>query len=100
MPRVLVDVRHEAAHNELPTLPLLRSAASHALTWLKGHYWDRQSEGIQAAKLRAEELIAVRFKLQPVSVKRPFFGKQAIHQMPCSTSADTCAECHHKRPQS
>lgn len=26
LPRLLVDIRHEAVHNELPSLPLLRMA--------------------------------------------------------------------------
>ena len=40
LPRVLVDVRHEATHNELPTVKMLRLAASHALSWLQGSYWE------------------------------------------------------------
>eukprot|EP00884_Botryococcus_braunii_P021393 jgi/Botrbrau1/7938/Bobra.9_2s0097.1 len=43
LPRLLVDVRHEASHNELPNLALLRVAAGHALSWLHTFYWDRQA---------------------------------------------------------
>ncbi len=39
LPRALVDVRHEATHNELPSLPLLRAAADSALAWLRDNYW-------------------------------------------------------------
>lgn len=37
--RLLVDVRHEATHNELPSLSTLRLAASQALEWLVCNYW-------------------------------------------------------------
>lgn len=42
IPRLLVDIRHEASHNQLPTLPLLRLASKQALDWLKSHYWEPQ----------------------------------------------------------
>lgn len=42
LPRLLVDIRHEASHNQLPTLPLLRLASEQALDWLKSHYWEPQ----------------------------------------------------------
>lgn len=37
--RLLVDVRHEATHNELPSLSTLQLAAKQALDWLVGQYW-------------------------------------------------------------
>ena len=42
LPRLLVDVRHEATHNDLPGLPLLRVAAELATAWLREHYWAAQ----------------------------------------------------------
>jgi ribosomal biogenesis protein LAS1 len=39
LPRLLVDIRHEATHNELPGLPVLRLAAQQALAWLHTQYW-------------------------------------------------------------
>eukprot|EP00899_Mesostigma_viride_P001795 jgi/Mesvir1/11616/Mv00022-RA.1 len=42
IPRLLVDVRHEAAHNELPSLPMLRVAVRQALAWLCAYYWHLQ----------------------------------------------------------
>lgn len=42
LPRLLVDIRHEASHNQLPTLPLLRLASKQGLDWLKSHYWEPQ----------------------------------------------------------
>jgi ribosomal biogenesis protein LAS1 len=37
--RLLVDVRHEATHNELPSLSTLQLAARQALDWLIQQYW-------------------------------------------------------------
>ena len=51
LPSLLVDIRHDATHQELPALPLLLTAADAALGWLEEHYWGRQ----EAALLRLEE---------------------------------------------
>ena len=59
MPRILVDARHEAAHNELPSLSLLRLAAEQALAWLTEYYWEQQSQSLQAAQSRVTVLISV-----------------------------------------
>ncbi|XP_074292453.1 uncharacterized protein LOC141619323 isoform X4 [Silene latifolia] len=52
MPRMLIDIRHEGSHRELPSLHLLRRASVLALDWLKSYYWDRQENAIpyQSAK--------------------------------------------------
>ncbi|KAL4427777.1 hypothetical protein ABPG75_001866 [Micractinium tetrahymenae] len=59
LPRILVDLRHEATHNELPSLAALRLAAQHGLAWLQGNYWQRQSDHVHASadKVRALEYL-------------------------------------------
>ena len=47
LPPVLVDIRHDATHQELPALPLLLAAAEAALGWLEAHYWERQEAALQ-----------------------------------------------------
>lgn len=42
IPRILVDIRHESTHNELPSLSVLRVAATQALEWLRTKYWKAQ----------------------------------------------------------
>ena len=59
LPRILVDVRHEASHNELPSLPLLRLAADSALTWLAHSYWQAQADHVALRKIQIVELIKV-----------------------------------------
>ena len=60
LPRILVDVRHEASHNELPSLALLRMAAASALTWLKESYWKQQSEHVDLRLTQILQLLKVR----------------------------------------
>ncbi|TPX51192.1 hypothetical protein SeLEV6574_g00460 [Synchytrium endobioticum] len=42
IPLWMVDLRHAATHEHLPSLSLLKSAAQHAMRWLDKHYWSRQ----------------------------------------------------------
>lgn len=59
LPRALVDLRHEATHNELPSLPVLRSAAVQAISWLRNTYWERQEICLQDAMRRCAKLLRV-----------------------------------------
>lgn len=42
LPRILVDIRHSATHDELPTFEVLQFGVKLALDWLKENYWDAQ----------------------------------------------------------
>lgn len=46
LPRVLIDIRHEGSHRELPALQVVRSASIKALRWLKSYYWEPQEKAI------------------------------------------------------
>ncbi|GAB2287090.1 hypothetical protein Dimus_021475 [Dionaea muscipula] len=59
LPRMLIDIRHEGSHRDLPSVPLLRLASTKALDWLKSYYWDPQMqaipfEGGKSANIRKE----------------------------------------------
>ncbi|XP_019238211.1 PREDICTED: uncharacterized protein LOC109218311 isoform X2 [Nicotiana attenuata] len=57
IPRMLIDVRHEGSHRDLPSLQLVRLASTKALDWLKSYYWEPQSKAIRrdpTANLRKE----------------------------------------------
>ncbi|KAF2087931.1 Las1-like protein, partial [Saccharata proteae CBS 121410] len=41
MPGSFVELRHEATHEELPSLGRLRQATLQALEWLWDHYWAK-----------------------------------------------------------
>ncbi|XP_074292451.1 uncharacterized protein LOC141619323 isoform X2 [Silene latifolia] len=91
MPRMLIDIRHEGSHRELPSLHLLRRASVLALDWLKSYYWDRQENAIpyQSAKSanvrkeirsRLRELaFCLKLKHSSVSSSSRAIGKRAKH---------------------
>ncbi|KAL4856922.1 Pre-rRNA-processing protein las1 [Chlorella vulgaris] len=49
LPRILVDLRHESTHNELPSLAALRLAARQGLGWLQANYWQGQSDQLHGS---------------------------------------------------
>jgi hypothetical protein len=55
---VLVEVRHAATHSHLPSLHLLRLAASHALSWLHDHYWVGQTKVLANSRASVSELLS------------------------------------------
>jgi len=57
LPRLLVDLRHEATHNELPSLAALQLAAHHALTWLRTNYWQKQKDHIELNKTKISRIL-------------------------------------------
>ncbi|XP_062224244.1 uncharacterized protein LOC133922775 [Phragmites australis] len=61
IPRVLVDIRHESSHRNLPSLRLLRLASIKAFDWLKCVYWDRQTNAIPDAQ------VELRFRLHEIA---------------------------------
>ncbi|KAF8403661.1 hypothetical protein HHK36_011765 [Tetracentron sinense] len=46
IPRMLIDIRHEGSHRDLPSLHLVRLASIKALEWLKYYYWEPQKNAI------------------------------------------------------
>lgn len=46
LPRMLIDIRHEASHRDIPSLQLLREASVKALDWIKFYYWEPQKNAI------------------------------------------------------
>ncbi|XP_057799022.1 uncharacterized protein LOC131014893 isoform X2 [Salvia miltiorrhiza] len=59
IPRMLIDIRHEGSHRDLPSLQLVRLASTKALDWLISYYWEPQEKSIpvqnnKTANLRRE----------------------------------------------
>jgi hypothetical protein len=48
LPAWVVEMRHDATHNQLPSLPVLRSAATDVLKWLQSYYWAPQESMLEA----------------------------------------------------
>ena len=78
---MLVDLRHEATHNELPSLPLLRTAAHHALAWLHTSYWQAQQEQLAVCTKRCRQLLQVSLRVCP-HARSPCIGTCPAHRQP------------------
>jgi ribosomal biogenesis protein LAS1 len=61
LPTWLVDVRHEAAHNDLPSLPVLRLATKTFLGYLEERYWVPLANARWEAREAAVQLL-VKYK--------------------------------------
>ena len=55
--RLLVDIRHESTHNELPTLRVLRLGARQALEWLRHRYWEAQRVGVASGRSKVMRVV-------------------------------------------
>ena len=58
IPVVLVDIRMEASHQELPPLGTLRHGSECALQWLFERYWNAQRQVLDAVRDGACEAVA------------------------------------------
>ena len=57
VPRLLVDIRHESTHNELPSLQVLRVAGEKALDWLLSKYWRAQQMYLKECQTKIDEVV-------------------------------------------
>ena len=61
---MLVDIRHEATHNHMPSIHALRLAASHTLAWLADKYWGAQARYVHNSCKSAAAHIAALWRNQ------------------------------------
>ncbi|KAG6679100.1 hypothetical protein I3842_14G114300 [Carya illinoinensis] len=92
IPRMLIDIRHEGSHRELPALKMVCSASVKALDWLKSYYWEPQKKAIpyqgagttsirEEIKFKLSELaLSLKFKQSPSYASSPK-GKRRKHQL-------------------
>uniref|UniRef100_A0A7S3D9J9 Uncharacterized protein n=1 Tax=Palpitomonas bilix TaxID=652834 RepID=A0A7S3D9J9_9EUKA len=57
LPRLLVDVRHDATHQTLPSLQMLELATDRALEWMWESYWCAQHNAIEESYSKAEKAL-------------------------------------------
>jgi ribosomal biogenesis protein LAS1 len=55
LPATYVELRHQATHEELPSLSKLRTASRKALRWIWDYYWDSLSG--EVSKIKCKTLI-------------------------------------------
>lgn len=46
IPRMLIDIRHEGSHRDLPSIRLARLSSIKALEWLEAYYWEPQKKAV------------------------------------------------------
>ena len=68
MPAEFVALRHEATHEELPSIQRLVTASQQALDWLWAVYWNRLAE----PGTRADDATLPEFKTEVATVLRNF----------------------------
>ena len=61
LPQVLVDVRHGATHQGLPTLDQLQYAGREAMSWLLNWYWAPQLVTVKGRKETSREFFSTIF---------------------------------------
>ena len=67
LPRSAVDARHEATHNDLPSLKALRRASAEALAWLERSYWQAQLGMVSAKRKKVKEVLAEYRRMRTVA---------------------------------
>ena len=50
IPGWIIELRHEATHNELPSLTVLKTATLNMIFWFRDHYWKHQLYHINSLK--------------------------------------------------
>ncbi|EFA79909.1 las1-like protein [Heterostelium album PN500] len=58
LPSHFVEIRHEAAHGTLPSIRLLKNAASTGLSWLDDFYWKTQAEQLDDYRSHLKRLLS------------------------------------------
>ncbi|XP_057441446.1 uncharacterized protein LOC130733326 [Lotus japonicus] len=83
IPRMLIDVRHEGSHRELPSLKVVQSASIKALDWLKSYYWEPQSQAIPfQGEGNAEVKKEIKSKIRELAICLKFNGNAQSSDLP------------------
>ena len=85
---MLVEVRHEATHNQMPSLHLLRLATSQALSWLRDNYWCAQASHLEESRSMVAATVADLWQNQQARAR---IAKQQTSS-PCSSADDSSQE--------
>lgn len=56
LPGWIVELRHDATHNDLPSIEVLRAASNQLKCWFREHYWAPQIQHLQSLALACASL--------------------------------------------
>lgn len=80
MPMTLVDIRHQACHNDLPSLSWLTDAAHDALVWLKEWYWEPQLKNVWNSVRNSTYVLAKVFRDELSSTERELMTSDFVKE--------------------
>lgn len=80
MPLTLVDIRHQACHNVLPSLSWLTDAACDALVWLKEWYWEPQLKNVWKSVKDSTYVLAKVFRDELSAHERKLVASEQVEQ--------------------
>lgn len=82
LPATFVELRHQATHEQLPSLAKFRSAAKKALTWIWYYYWQHLSADDDVGgdgKSRSCKEMVLSYLGEDESTKRAALGRRLRH---------------------
>ncbi|KAL6700076.1 Las1-like domain-containing protein [Trichoderma pleuroticola] len=74
LPATFVELRHQATHEQLPSLAKLRSAARKALVWIWDYYWKHLGEA-ERARDPCKELVLSYLREDDEAARRRIMGQ-------------------------
>ncbi|UKZ57828.1 hypothetical protein TrVGV298_011689 [Trichoderma virens] len=74
LPATFVELRHQATHEQLPSLAKLRSAAKKALAWIWDYYWKHLGEA-EKAKDPCKELVLSYLREDDEAARQKIMGQ-------------------------
>ncbi|KAL6822297.1 Las1-like domain-containing protein [Trichoderma camerunense] len=74
LPATFVELRHQATHEQLPSLAKLRSAARKALVWIWDYYWKHLGEA-EKAKDPCKELVLSYLREDDEAARQKIMGQ-------------------------
>ncbi|KAK7530922.1 Las1-like-domain-containing protein [Phyllosticta citribraziliensis] len=96
MPTSFVELRHEATHEDLPSLRRLQMATEQALEWLWLHYWAKLDAAAQTSQDADEESTSADARADLHRILRAYLNnrRSEIRTFGASTHSNTSSYSH------
>ncbi|KAK7540326.1 Las1-like-domain-containing protein [Phyllosticta paracitricarpa] len=96
MPSSFVELRHEATHEDLPSLRRLQMATEQALEWLWLHYWAKLDAAVQTSQDTTEESTSADARADLHRILRAYLNnrRSEIRTFGASTHSNTSSYSH------
>ena len=91
LPASFVDLRHQATHEDLPTLPILRQAVKKGIDWLWQDFWCRQGASKRTLS-KLTEVPLIRLELEYYKDLPPVESASQARSTLDQRATKTCVE--------